>query len=248
MGFLNFFESKPAVSTPAPAAAPSTTQQQTAAPGTIETAPNPFAVNDPAAKPTESPVPDFNKLWEPIATPTPDPNAPKPVSQEDRIKQTIEAARQIDFTKVIPQDTMAKISAGGQDAQAAFVEAINLVNQATYAQSTFAADARIEQAIAKAGEEFKKQIPAIVRQHNLHDTLRGEDPRYKDPEIAPLLTAIDQQISLKFPDATAAQVNSMRSQYLDRVTGKLNPKPTETPTKDPRNGEVEDWTFLMSNS
>lgn len=243
MGFLDMFSSNntaPASTAPAPAAnAPAPT------PAPNSGAPNPFAAPAPTPAPEGSPVPEFTKLWEPIASPAPDPNAPKPLSQEDHINKTIEAARQIDFSKVIPADTMAKIGAGGPDAQVAFAEALNLVNQATYAQSSFAASKLVEQAIATARQEFQKEIPGIIRQHNIHDTLRGEDTRYQDPEIAPLLKAIDQQITLKFPDATAAQISTMRSQYLDRVTGKINPKQEAIPPKDPRNGDVDDWDALM---
>jgi len=237
MAFLGLFDNKPSAPAPAPTPAPAATNAPAPA--------DPFAL--PAAQPeNKSPEPEFTKLWDPIAAPAADPNAPKAPTQEDKMKSTIEAARQIDFTKVIPADTMAKIAAGGPEAQTAFAEAINLVNQATYAQSSFAATQMVEQAIATARQEFQKEIPSIIRQHNIHDTLRGEDARYKDPEIAPLLKAIDQQITLKFPDATAAQISTMRSQYLDRVTGKINPKSDPTPTKDPRNGDVEDWDALMT--
>lgn len=242
MSFLGLFDNK--TSTPAPA--PAATAPATAAPNTTPAA-DPFAL--PATQdPAKSPAPEFNKLWEPIAAPAADPNAPKAPTNEDKMKSTIEAARQIDFTKVIPADTMAKIGAGGPEAQVAFAEAINLVNQATFAQSSFAANQMMEQAIATAKQEFQKEIPAIIRQHNIRDMLQGEDARYQDPEIAPILKAIDQQITLKFPDATGAQINTLRSQYLDRFTGKIAPKQDVIPPKDPRNGDVEDWDALMTRT
>jgi hypothetical protein len=237
MGFLGFFDSK--TSQPAPVAA------TTPAPGTNAPAPaNPFELTPPPA-PEGSPVPEFKNLWEPIAAPQVDPNAPPAVPAFNDPQRIADAAKGMDFTKIIPQDVFAKIQNGGSEANTALAEALNLVAQASYAQSHYASANTVKDAIAQARMEFQKEIPNIIRQHNVNDTLRGTDTRYQDPEIAPLLKAIDSQITLKYPEATAAQIAEMRTQYLDRVAGKFSPPKPAPVTKDPRNGDVEDWDALM---
>jgi len=236
MGFLSFFEKGDspvaAPSTPAPA----TTQAPAAGN-------NPFEL--PGAKaPEGSPAVDYSKLWEPIAAPTPPAGVtpPDPNAETNRI---VEQAKGMDFTKVIPAEVFTRIQNGGPEAQTALAEALNVVAQAAYAQSHYASASTVREAIKEARAEFQKEIPDIIRRHNVTDAIRGTDPRYNDPEIAPLLKAIDQQITVKFPNATSAEIAEMRTAYLDRVAGKFSP-PKEVPAvKDPRNGDVDDWDALM---
>jgi hypothetical protein len=246
MGFLDMFtkdvvqapaaaSSSPAPSSPAPTTGVQGVQGATTA--------NPFALA-PETPPVESPVTDYSKLWEPIAAPTPAPGT-VPADPNAETNRIVEQAKGMDFTKVIPAEVFTKIQNGGPEAQGALAEALNVVAQAAYAQSHYASAATIKEAIKEARNEFQKEIPDIIRRHNVTDVLRGNDPRYNDPEIAPLLQAIDQQITLKFPQATSSQIADMRTQYLDRVAGKFSPSKDVPEVKDSRNGDVEDWDAFL---
>jgi hypothetical protein len=162
----------------------------------------------------QSPLDQFNSLWQN------DPNANQQAASIFGTvdpKAVMQAAQRMDFSKVVPADLQAKIAAGGPEGQAASLQAMNIVAQAAYAQSSVASTQLIEQAISKAREQFAAQIPSLIKQHSVSDTLRTENPAFSNPAVAPLVSAIEQQLSRKFPNATSAELNSMAKQYFNGV-------------------------------
>lgn len=179
----------------------------------------------PAATPSApaSPLDDFNSLWQPDDKAG---AAPEPLIKVDP-KSLAEAARKTDFTKMITPEQLAAIGQGGENAVQAFAQAMNQVAQGVYAQSAFAATKIVEQAVAKAQERFSAEIPSHVKRLQVSDSLRSENPALSHPAASPILGAIEAQLTMKHPNASASEITSMAKQYLDQFATAINSPKTK---------------------
>lgn len=215
----------------APATAPATKGAQTvdangnpvapaqATPGALTPGSNPVdpAKGPPAGiKPGESSLEhpalaDFSKLWDNVKIP----GSGIPVLQADPQKLA-DAAKGIDFTRIIPQELAAK--AVGGDA-AALLQIIN-----TVAQQSFALGNQVNTAlISKHGETIANHVDGTlgtrIKSHQVLDGLRTDNPAFGDPAVAPLIQALERQMQATFPDASAAELRQHAETYLSTVAG-----------------------------
>jgi hypothetical protein len=214
---------------------PPTPPQQSA-----QTAPNgtvPAGSNQP---PAQSPEDKFAKLWE---TPATDPNAPKSPDDQNTLtpEKMLEAAGKIDFKRVLDQDSLRKIAAGGDEAVAAMAELLNKTAQTVYGQSTVVAQKLIETQVAKAREQFTAELPSLVKKQNMQDSLLTENPAFKKPSVAPVVAAIQNQLAAKFPGATASELNQMAKEYLKAAAEDFSPTPKKEPTAAERGVDWDQW-------
>lgn len=211
--FDKLFGAAPA--TPAPATP--TQPSAVATPGNLnpdatQSAPgNPTVPAGSPPAPAASPMDQFNELWQPAAV---DPATNQPLINIDP-KQLAEAARKTDFAKIIQPELMARVQAGGEDGSMAMMQMLNQVAQGVYAQSAFASSKMVEQAVAKAREQFNSDIPAHVKKLQVSDTLRSENPIFNHPAASPILGAVESQLTVKYPNASASEITTMAKQYLE---------------------------------
>lgn len=212
----------PVPATPVTAATPGTAPN-----GTIPTA--------PAADP-QTPLDKFNDLWKN------DPNA-KPGGSGDMFnvdpQKLMEAAGKVDFAKVITPEQVAAIQAGGEAGTTAFIQAINAVSQATFAQSALASTKIVEQAINRTKDQFSADLPGMLKRQNLNDSLRDSNPAFSHPAAQPILNALQSQLTQKYPNATVQELQGMAKEYLSSFSDQVNQKPVPVTTTP--NGET-DWT------
>lgn len=204
--------------------------------GTIP--PNTNAV--PAGEKT--PLDDFADLWK---NETPAEGAkPAGVFAGVDPKKFMEAAGKIDFAKVVTPEQLQKISQGGEDAQKAFALAMNSVAQHVYAQSSFASTKMIDAALAKAKEGFMADLPKHIKKQQVNDSLRQENPIFSNPAVQPIISAMEAQLTVKYPNASASEITTMAKQYIEAVGTSFAPKPKET-AADKKAAKETDWsTFL----
>lgn len=240
MSIFDIFSSKPAAA-PAP-----TAPAQPAANNPAQPAPNtdPAAAVTPAPAPAATPLDQFTKLWET------DPNSGTPADTSlfgaVDPKKVFEAAKGANFASAIPQDVLAAVANGGDGAVAALQQAINASTQAAFAQSTIAATKLIEQAIAKATEQNMAALPGLVKRHAAADSLQTENPALSNPAAQPIISAIQAQLAIKYPDATASQLAQMAKDYLGNFAEVVKPtKPVEAAK--PAAGEMDWSNFLAGN-
>lgn len=163
-----------------------------------------------AAEGDKSPLEGYEKLWET------DPNAKKapsltPTFTADPAK-LMEAARTIDFAKVIDPEVLAKAVAG--DA-AAFSQAINSAAQAGYAQSAHATTKIVEQALTQQAKMFKEEImPAILREHSISTAVASDNAIFENPAVKPIVEMATAQLSAKYPNASAADIKKHAQEYF----------------------------------
>lgn len=195
-------------------------------------------------KQNQSPLDQFKDLWK--NDPNPDAaNAPQGFLNADPQK-IMEAASKVDFAKVITPELATRIKAGGEDGFMASMEAMNKMNQASYANSSIAATKIVEAALAKAQEKFTAQIPDLIKKHQVGDSLRTENPALSHPAAQPILTALQQQFTTKFPNATVAEINQMAKDFLVSFATATNPQKPTDETGGGKKGKEEDWMSWLN--
>jgi len=248
MGIMDIFKQAPAPVAPAqgpnPGQLPANAAAATSSTSTAATAPNgvvPASTDlNSAAK---SPLDAFNDLWQ--TDPNAAPTTGQPlfnVKQEDLLT----AAQAQNFTSHITPEQLAAIAAGGEGAIKAFSDSLNATAQHVYARSAFATTKIVENALGKAEQTMTSRIPGMIRQHNVSDGLRTENPAFAHPAAQPIISALEQQMSVKHPQATAKELRDMATQYLGAFAGAFNPATTESAgNPNSRMSAGTDWsTFL----
>jgi len=201
---------------------------------------DPNALADPATA-----FAQFDKLWETAPT---DPNAPPSgIFGNVDPKKFMEAAGKIDFGKVITPEQLQSISAGGEGAMAAFAAAMNSVAQGVYAQSAFATTKIVEQALNKSRESFLSELPTHIKKQTVTDSLRAENPIFSNPAVQPIISALEAQMTVKYPNATAPEITQMAKQYVEALGSSFAPKPKLDPGA-PKNKKGEtDWSSFLQD-
>lgn len=201
----------------------------TTPPGTVATS---------QQQPEVNPLDTFADLWKPVPGQEPEQLFPNVDPQK-----LMEAAKKTDFSKVITEQQLQQIANGGQEAVAAFTGAMNSVAQAVYANSAMATTKIVEEALKKAQATYDTKLPSIIKKHQLSDTLRSENPMFSNPAIQPIISALEAQAALKFPNATQSELNSYVKSYLEQVGPVFSP-PKEDSTK--QQVSETDWTKFFS--
>lgn len=156
--------------------------------------------------------------------------------------QTI--AKKTDFSKVVTPEMMQAISAGGEGAVAATLQAMNAMAQDTYAQSAQASMKLIETALEKQREQFQAALPGMIKQQNVSNNLRSSNPIFTHPAAAPMLETLQKQLQLKNPTADAATIQKQAEEFLVSFATTANPqKPSKEETK--RASQEPDWDSFM---
>lgn len=172
-----------------------------------------------------SPMDTFKDLWQPTETAGTDGTLPANMFAGADPAKMLEAARKVDFSKSIPPEVLSKITAGGPDAAAAFAQALNEVSQRAYAQSSFASTKIVEAALAKFQEGVESRLPGQIKKHSVSESIRESNPALQHPAAAPIMEALQGQLSAKFPNASVNELRDMASQYLTAFTSAASPKP-----------------------
>ena len=257
-GIMSMFSNLMGSSQPAAPAAPPGTVGTPATPGNIPqgapntgvttpgTAPNgqvPATVTDPTGT-SATPFDSFQDLWknDPV-----DPNAAAPgVFGKVDPQKFMEAAGKIDFSKAVTPEMLQAISTGGDAAMNAFATAMNKVAQGVYAQSAFATTKIVEQALSKSKESFMAELPQHIKKQTVTDSLRAENPIFSNPAVQPIISALEAQMTVKYPHATAPEITQMAKQYVEALGTSFAPKPvvTEADAAKAKKGEMDWSTFL----
>lgn len=225
-----------------PQAGATDNSNSTLPPGTVAAAnqntgtPESGASNNQAA----APLAEFADLWKPVTTE----GAAQDTSFLGNVDpaKVMEAASKTNFSQVLSQDALAKITQGGPEAVAAFADAMNKVAQNVYAQSAIATTKIVEQGLAKAQGKFSADLPQQIKRHTVTDNLRQDNPAFNNPAVAPLISAMEQQFTLKYPNSSASEITAMAKNYVAGVGGLFAPQQqTQTPQQKQASAG-EDWS------
>lgn len=182
----------------------------------------------------QSPLAGFEKMWETADTDR------KPISLVPDLNvdpaKLMEQAKKMDFSKLIKAEDVTK--ALGGDA-ATFVNIINTVAQAGFAQSTNTTTRIVDAALRDQAKKFNEEVlPAKLKEHNINTGLRADNPLFENPAVAPVLSMVEQQLQIKFPTASASEIKQKAKEYISGLgsaivigDGKLvteKPEPSKT--------------------
>jgi hypothetical protein len=210
---------------------------------TNQTAPNGVVPEEGATPPKEpeSPLKEFENLWQPTK---PEESNATPPENQLTTEKFMEAAGKVDFTKVLDNETLQKIAAGGQDAVQAFAQALNKTSQQVFGQATAVSQKLIERATAQTRDDLLAQIPGLIRKQAAGDSLMSENPAFSNPALQPVVTALQQQFTEKYPKASASEIKKMTMEYLSGAANIINPpKPA---TQEAGTGKDENWDKYFS--
>jgi hypothetical protein len=125
-----------------------------------------------------------------------------------------EEVGKINFAGSITPEMMGKIQAGGEDATQAFAEAMNKVAQQTFAQSMLASAKLVEGALTQANNSLDSRIESRAKQFQAANSLRESNPALSHPAAAPFITAMENQLAMKHPTATPAELTKLAQEML----------------------------------
>lgn len=250
--FTRIFGAKQApapVAAPAPVPAPTNdprknnpaATQTAVSPGTDVNGVIPPGGADPDPQ-TASPLDKYKDLWQPTET---DPNTPNSPQQIDPAK-LMEAARKVDFSSALNQETLAKVAGGGEEAVKALLESFNSFGQQVYGQSAVTTARIVEQAVAQARDQFVAEIPDVIKKQGARAKVFDDNPAFKHPAIAPMIEAQVQQLAVKFPKASPAELTSMAKDHLQAMAALIAPPKADASTKGKTGDDGVDWDSYMS--
>ncbi|MND22529.1 hypothetical protein D3C81_909560 [compost metagenome] len=150
-----------------------------------------------------------------------------------------EAVGQIDFTKSISADDLAAISAGGNEAVAAFARAMNGVAQTTMAQGLLGSAELVKQAMKQANSGLDSRLGKAARQQMVQEALYKENPALRHPGAKPIVDALQQSLAVKNPTATPQELQEAASEYLNQFAAMIAGKGGEAEAK---SEEAFDWS------
>jgi len=245
MGIMNTLFGTPETPAPATSATPAAakpTEPGNLPAGATPTDPPAGELAKPADEKPTSPLDAFQDLWQPNtdAEGKPIDNSPAVPAQLDPAELAKVIAK-ADLTKSITPDDLAAINAGGEEANAALIRAMNSVAQQTLNQSTLATNTMIEKAVEAATKATEARLAEQIRKQNLSDNLLESNPVFSNPAVKPVIEAVQSQLATKFPDATTAQLTKMAQDYVVAMGDSLSPAKPASATTDVTNPGGEDW-------
>lgn len=181
------------------------------------------------AQEPENPLDKHKEMWQ---TKPIDPDAPKPV--EPPAPLTAEALKKsfatADFVSTLDPDIMTKIAAGGEEAGAAFTQAMNELGRQGLVQSTLINEKLTAKAVAAATEAATANIPELLRQQSAANHLKESNPIYSNPALKPLVEQAHTALLAKHPTATPAELTIMTEDYFKAVQESFAPAAPVDPT------------------
>jgi hypothetical protein len=188
-----------------------------------------------------SPLDGYAKMWE-----TADTDA-KPIAPafqfEIKPDAILASARQVDYTKVVPPELLAKAQAGDG---AALIEVINRTNQQTAANASHTTAALVNEALTQQSKHYETNvIPGILRRNNIVNAVREDNPLTTNPAAAPMVAMVTNQLTQKYPSAPPEEIKRMTNEYLNEFAGlaitSSGKQIVDAPKVDPKAAAPMDW-------
>lgn len=191
-----------------------------------------------------SPLDEHKNLWQ-----TPEVKKPEQ-SQEVTLtpEKMFESAAKIDFSKILDKDQLDKVKAGGEEAVGALVQLLNRTAQGVYGQSMVAAKKMVDTAVEAASSKFTSKVPDLLRNQTAQAELYKTNPALNNPVLAPIIEAIQTQLSQHKPNATADELKNMSMSILQASANLINPASnnssdsnSNSAVKGKKKEKEEDW-------
>jgi hypothetical protein len=232
---MNFFR-------PAAAQTPATElkQPEQAPNGQQTQAPN--LGQDPVKDAKEAnPLDGFSQVWEapkPVegAAPAFDPGNIFSLNQENMQK----ALASVDFAGSITADQLTAIQGGGDEAVKALSEMLNGTARQVMGAATQASAKMIETAMSAGSNAMEGKIANQVKQHQVASHLQELNPALNHPAAAPMIQALQSQLTQQFPKASPAEIGQKVQEYMNGFAQLASGKPGAAEAA-AKSAEGTDW-------
>lgn len=181
---------------------------------------------------TASPLDAFKELWQPDANAKGD----EPIFNVDSAK-VMEAAGKANFASGLSPELVQNALKGDANA---FMQAINMVGQQSFAQATIASTKLIEQALEKHGASQAEKLPGLVKRSMVSDSLQS-NPLYQHEATRPLMSALESQLAAKHPNATAAEITQHAQSFIAEFAKVAAGKP-QVSAAEAAKAAQDDWS------
>lgn len=173
-----------------------------------------------------SPLDSFKDLWNNPTTPSGSPPAPPTPGSyfaNANPAKVLESARKINFAQGVNPEMLSVIAGGGEAAAKALVQLINDVGQRSYAQATLATTQITDSAFKTYNDGSESRIPSLIKQHSVAETIKNSNPALQHPAAAPILEALQAQLTVKYPTATVDEIRAHAADYLKAFSAAASP-------------------------
>lgn len=212
-------------------------------------APNPSNQNPPQGTSSQqevSGIDKFRDLWENKPTE----GAPQEFNPETMFNMDPEKMKQavsgMDFSRGISQEQMAAVAQGGEGAVKAMMEMMNEMNRQSVLHSTQIAAKLVQQGIGQGMGHLDGKITKSIRQNQISQTMRENNPALNNPAIAPMLQAMETQFAQKHPQASPQEIAQMAREYVTEMANVMN-GPQRQAQEQARNSKEMDWDAFMQS-
>lgn len=157
-------------------------------------------------------------------------NNPTPVENPNQLnfditpQQLAEIAGKIDYTQIISPEIRQRIAAGGEDAMAATLEAMNLLGRQTYQHNALATTKLIQKAVQASEANLDQRIAKQFKLLGLSEGVIESNPMLENPSFKPVVDLVKNQILIKYPNASKAELNTMLNRRLAQMGEAFNPE------------------------
>lgn len=188
--------------------------------GTVETNPTvPSDANKITAQPgAGSGLDKFGELWKAPTgadgkpTEKLNPSMIPPLNVD--VGKLTEAAAKLDFAGSISDDQITK-AFGVQADKEAIKAVLNSVGRSGWVQGTASTAEITKQSLTHAQAALTGSVlPDAVRDATITDAVNKENPIFSNPAAAPMLVAVRDQLMLKYPQASPAEISKMAGEYV----------------------------------
>ena len=214
-------------------------------PPNVDPTHNPAIPQEDPGEKVNSPLDEFASLWEPNSN-----EGDAGSEQEETPALTEEALAKVvsnaDFTKSVSPELFSTIAAGGEDAVTAMAQVMNAVARDSFSKAVLANNKLTEQAVEKALERERSNIPKLLRDQAATNHLNESNPVFQNPAIKPVIEATKSQLLEKFPNATNEQIASMTKDYILAMAEAFSDKLAGSSQEGSIVGADVDWEAFLT--
>lgn len=192
----------------------------------------------PAPQPTAPQPPAYANLWQAQQQQQPGLNSPLTVNQQEVLKL---AQGKKFLPQGLPQDVMAAMQQGDYSKLGTF---LNSAFQAVYAHAMTDAMSATSASFDSYGQRIEQYLPNVLQNFQVTTELSKSNPLMNDPNFAPVVQAIAQQIRTANPTASAQDVQKQVEAYFGDMAARMGWQKQEAQpqqTAEQQQAQETDW-------
>lgn len=189
---------------------------------------------------TQSPNDKFKDIWDNV--PQQGNTAPNFKINPEQLKQV---TGNLDFSRSISREDLAKVTQGGEEAVTALSNILNNFGKELFSTNAQFTSHMTESGYNTAAQMINRDLPTAVTRQMSSQELYQANPRLRDPALQPLVSAMQAQFSAKHPNATPQEINALVTEYLGGTVAGAFAKPDPVPKQGPNAAQADFSGFLF---